>query len=106
MGAIRILLAIIVLLNHSGFLLNVFDAGLAVETFFIVSGFYMALILNEKYIGKNNSYKLFISNRFLKLYPIYWVVLVLSLMFELSYLAIKGGGGLLWRAGCLFHKVF
>lgn len=39
----------------------------------------MALILNEKYTGKN-SYKLFITNRFLRIYPLYWLVLVLSLI--------------------------
>jgi peptidoglycan/LPS O-acetylase OafA/YrhL len=53
---------------------------IAVKTFFIISGFYMSLILNEKYIGGNKSYKLFISNRFLKLFPIYWVILALTLV--------------------------
>lgn len=38
----------------------------------------MSLILNEKY--KKGSYKLFISNRFLRLYPIYWCVLVLTII--------------------------
>src|SRR6185312_14081224 len=52
----------------------------AVQSFFIISGFYMSLILNEKYIGKNNSYKLFISNRFLRLYPVYWAVLLCMLL--------------------------
>ncbi len=46
---------------------------MAVETFFIISGFYMSLILNHKY----NNYQLFITNRFLRIYPIYWVVLIL-----------------------------
>ena len=41
----------------------------------------MTLILNEKYVGVNNSYKLFISNRFLRLYPIYWIVLFLTIAY-------------------------
>lgn len=41
----------------------------------------MSLVLNEKYIGKNESYKLFISNRFLRLFPTYWCVLILTLLF-------------------------
>jgi len=52
------------------------DAQVAVRSFFIISGFYMALILNEKYIGKNGTYKLFITNRFMRIFPIYWVILI------------------------------
>jgi len=51
---------------------------MAVETFFIISGFYMSLILESRYKGKN-SYKLFITNRFLRIYPIYWVILVMTI---------------------------
>lgn len=40
----------------------------------------MALILHEKYVGKNGSYWLFWGNRFLRIYPLYWSVLVLSIV--------------------------
>jgi peptidoglycan/LPS O-acetylase OafA/YrhL len=81
MGVLRLILAISVILTHSGLLFGYAGMGglVAVETFFIASGFYMSLILNEKYIG-NNSYKLFISNRLLKLLPVYWVVLILVIV--------------------------
>ena len=52
----------------------------AVQAFYIISGFYMTLILKEKYIGKNGSYVLFISNRLLRLFPVYWGVLLLTLL--------------------------
>jgi peptidoglycan/LPS O-acetylase OafA/YrhL len=52
----------------------------AVESFYIISGFYMSLIINEKYVGLNKSYKLFITNRFLRLFPIYWVILLLTIL--------------------------
>lgn len=39
----------------------------------------MALILNEKYKGPG-SYYLFITNRFLRLLPAYWVVLALTVL--------------------------
>jgi peptidoglycan/LPS O-acetylase OafA/YrhL len=80
MGIIRVLLALSVVLGHleSGF--RMISPPLAVESFFIISGFYMSLILNEKYINANNSYKLFITNRLLKLYPIYVVVLLLMIV--------------------------
>jgi len=60
-----------------------FPGKTAVETFYIISGFYMSLILNEKYLKKKNSYKLFITNRFLRLFPSYWVVLLITITFSL-----------------------
>ncbi len=52
----------------------------AVQSFYIISGFYMALILNEKYNTQPNAYRLFISNRLLKLMPVYWLVIILVLI--------------------------
>lgn len=82
MGIIRFLLAFSVVIFHSAPLLGLgfMDGIVAVKGFFMISGFYMALILNEKYIDKNNSYKLFISNRLLRIYPMYWVMLVLTIL--------------------------
>lgn len=48
------------------------SAGEAVQLFFVISGFYMALILSKKY----QSATLFYSNRFLRLYPTYALVLL------------------------------
>lgn len=84
MGLLRLLLAAAVVAEHStpicGFR---FTGGhLAVRLFFIISGFYMALILTTKYTADHpNRYWLFISNRFLRIYPCYYVVLALSLLF-------------------------
>jgi peptidoglycan/LPS O-acetylase OafA/YrhL len=82
MGLIRFILAIGVVFSHAGMAFGFTSLGgsVAVQAFFIISGFYIALILNEKYIEQNNSYQLFISNRFLRIYPIYWVVFILTLL--------------------------
>ncbi len=40
------------------------------------------MILNEKYIGSNGSFRLFITNRFLRLFPAYWFVIVLIISFS------------------------
>jgi len=82
MGVLRLLLALSVVLNHSYgiFKINLLGGPLAVQAFFIISGFYMSLILNEKYVQKG-SYKLFITNRFMRIYPIYAVVLISSILF-------------------------
>ena len=54
----------------------------------------MSLILNEKYIKGNNSYKLFITNRFLRIYPIYWTILILVvLMPAIDYVFFHGQPG-------------
>lgn len=92
MGLIRIILAIAVVIAHSSSIFGFRFVGgqLAVQSFFMVSGFYMTLILNEKYIGKNNSYKLFITNRFLRLYPIYWIVLLLTIIYGISFSLYNG----------------
>ncbi|MFT6166285.1 MAG: peptidoglycan/LPS O-acetylase OafA/YrhL [Vicingaceae bacterium] len=76
------LLALSVVLSHSSSILGIDLVGgrVAVQAFYIISGFYMTLILKEKYIGKNGSYGLFISNRLLRLFPVYWSVLLLTLL--------------------------
>jgi peptidoglycan/LPS O-acetylase OafA/YrhL len=90
MGLLRLLLAISVLLFHANAAgLQFAGGGVAVEAFFLISGFYMALILHEKYTGPG-SYRLFISNRFLKLYPAYWTVLIAALVFQLLYWLFTG----------------
>jgi len=50
--------------------------------------------LNEKYIGKNNSYQLFISNRFLRLFPIYWTVLILTALVAFIVIIKTNGNNL------------
>jgi len=90
MGYIRIILAAAVLLDHLGISSVVkiikFDTTTAVQSFFVISGFYMSLILNEKYIEKSKSYFLFMSNRILRLYPIYWIVLLIASIIFIPHL--------------------
>lgn len=93
MGIFRFLLAISVVFAHCGSIYKIELVGgkLAVQAFYIISGFYMTMILNEKYIGLNNSYKLFISNRLLRLFPIYWAVLLGTLV-TCYWIGIKSEG--------------
>ena len=91
MGIFRLLLAISVLCGHASgqlhwhgtsfFGLKPVPGTLAVQYFFMISGFYMALILTEKYIGKQ-SYFVFIQQRFLRLYPAYYVIILFTLIVE------------------------
>jgi len=62
---------------------------MAVEAFFIISGFYMSLILEEKYAPEN--FRLFMSNRLLRLFPVYWAVLIAAVIHSLVIHKISGG---------------
>jgi peptidoglycan/LPS O-acetylase OafA/YrhL len=78
MGLIRVLLALAVVTTHSKVLFGLGFTGLvygknAVEMFYTISGFYMALILNQKYTGPG-SYRTFIKSRLFRIYPAYAVV--------------------------------
>lgn len=83
MGVFRFLLALCVIATHCGamFGLQLLPGNLAVEAFFIISGFYMAMVLTEKYFKIAGYYKLFITNRFLRIYPVYWLVLLLIALY-------------------------
>lgn len=87
MGVFRLFLALSVLLGHTrghGFFgLSFVYPEIAVQTFFMISGFYMALILNEKYIHPGR-YKTFLEQRFLRLYPAYFILLVLVVLVDLT----------------------
>ncbi len=72
---VRVALALAVLLSHLPLASYKFiSGGLAVQCFFIVSGFYMALVLGGKY----KDVGLFYSNRLLRLFPTYFAMCVLG----------------------------
>lgn len=86
MGILRFILALAVVFVHTRHIygsdfygMRLMGGVVAVQAFYIISGFYMALILNTKYVGAG-AYRVFIGNRFLRIYPIYWVVLILTVV--------------------------
>jgi peptidoglycan/LPS O-acetylase OafA/YrhL len=95
MGLLRFLLALSVIVAHCGPVFGVkFSSGeIAVEAFFIISGFYMALTLTEKYFKAPNYYRLFITNRLLRLYPMYWAMLILIFFADLVHGYFNGQYG-------------
>lgn len=78
MGMVRLLLALSVVMAHAS---PIFGQGLvggraAVQCFFVISGFYITMILNQDY--RNAS--LFYLNRALRIYPTYFVVMAFMLV--------------------------
>lgn len=110
MGVFRCLLALSVLLVHDmdGWF-KLIDGAAAVQCFFLISGFYMALVLNERYrdVGR------FYFNRALRLLPTYWAVVLLTLAAATlatkpTFIATALQSDLTWdaRALVLFSSVF
>lgn len=90
------MLAMCVLFGHSVPFgpLNYLDGTFAVESFFVISGFYMAFVLSQKYtrqkLGK--SYVgIFYLSRYLRLYPAYLAAFVSFLLLD-------------WIAAALYHS--
>jgi peptidoglycan/LPS O-acetylase OafA/YrhL len=87
-GILRILLALAVVVGHVSniSLLGIMTPQEAVRIFFVISGFYIALILNKKY----DSLYLFYSNRFARLYPAYALTLLATIGWFWIYSAYTG----------------
>lgn len=75
LGLIRVALALAVLLSHlPPATFKFISGGLAVQGFFVVSGFYMSLVL----CGKYNDTGLFYTNRLLRLLPAYFAMMLIA----------------------------
>src|ERR1700719_752278 len=85
MGFIRTLLALSVAdfhgyhIAHAQHILSLewANGAVAVQTFFVLSGFYMALVLSRKYADKGPI--TFYRARFLRLFPAYWLACLLTI---------------------------
>lgn len=78
MGILRLLFALSVVVYHARepYGLFLFNQSAAILSFFIISGFYMALILDGKYQSKISFY----ISRALRIFPLYWIALSLTLI--------------------------
>ena len=81
MGILRLFLAMSVVAGHAKttvFGFNGIGAYYAVNFFFIISGFYMAMVLNEKYKDINPIY--FYKSRALRLFPVYYIGVFIAIV--------------------------
>ena len=96
MGIFRVLLALLVVCAHLAVVddkgvINWLTGGaiMAVNVFFLLSGFYMTLVLDRKYKNKTKS---FLLSRALRLYPLYWIALVLTWVMQFNSSLIMPAG--------------
>ena len=88
MGIIRFLLAASVICAHFGGIYgnNLIGGALAVQSFFLLSGFYIVLILEENFSVKSfQEYKSFLSSRLFRLYPAYWLSLAIKFIWGVGF---------------------
>lgn len=88
MGMLRLYLALCIVVAHSRHYAPFawLDPLQAVQVFFLISGFYMELILTRKY---TNTYS-FYSNRFLRIFVPYWTCLLLVVLVSMVCRAAFG----------------
>ena len=83
MGLLRLLLSLSVLAAHTQYWPKYFHGvgGLsAVEIFFVISGFYMSLVLSKTYKGNRRA---FYINRILRIYPLFYIVLIATFILDI-----------------------
>lgn len=77
MGMLRLLLATTVMLSHYN-VIEVSLATMAVCCFYIISGFYMQLLLSPPGVNVTNFY----MSRALRIYPLYWTLTLATLLIQ------------------------
>lgn len=100
MGVLRLVLALIVCADHFHGAVSAplpaflgLGADMAVEVFFVISGFYMGMILSVKYAGPSRTMA-FYKSRFFRLFPVYWAIVLLYLA---ALVALRLGTGRWWH---------
>jgi peptidoglycan/LPS O-acetylase OafA/YrhL len=83
-GAYRTFLALMVVALHIGGIPII--GAYAVFGFYCLSGYLMTLIMQKNYGYSTHGFKKYALNRFLRLYPLYWI----SVLFTLVLIGISG----------------
>lgn len=92
MGVLRFFLALSVLTSHirpkEHNFLPLLEGGVSVLIFFMISGFYISMVLQEKYLARPGGRARFFANRALRIFPLYLCALLLT-QIQFSYDGMK-----------------
>jgi peptidoglycan/LPS O-acetylase OafA/YrhL len=88
MGTLRFTFTLTILLGHIysifGFRYHeLLSSPIAFESFFLLSGFYMAMVWHYDYNKAPNGFKKFLTKRVLRIFPLYWLVLLVTICISL-----------------------
>lgn len=78
MGCLRIYLAIVVVFGHTIGQISI-GSSYAVEIFFLISGYLIASVLDR---GAYKNYTSYLASRLLRIFPLYWLILVITLLYR------------------------
>jgi peptidoglycan/LPS O-acetylase OafA/YrhL len=99
-GAYRLFLALMVLVSHS----SRFDLGpWAVFSFFVLSGYWIYRMWDEKYSRIEGGVIAFYKSRFWRLFPVFWMANLLLITANALF-GIRGAYGILAKS--TFHTIF
>ncbi|MGY5330385.1 acyltransferase family protein [Pseudomonas protegens] len=113
MGLFRIFLALFVIAGHSQAdvfgVIGITWSSMAVFVFFVISGFYMALVMDTKY--KDSPIRSFYFSRAARIFPTYWLAAIFSVislycMFGSSYFVPFTSVSFLDQALIVFTNIF
>lgn len=79
-GAVRLTLASFVAASHLWVDMTQGYAAYAVWAFFVLSGFLMTLILTTKYGFDGPGLRSYAFNRFMRIFPLYWIAVAMGLL--------------------------
>ena len=87
LGILRYLLAVMVVLSHLWYDPMWWQGAYAVFCFYLISGYLMCLVINETYTGPGGIGR-YALNRILRIYPIYLLVLGLSILVTIGFQSV------------------
>jgi peptidoglycan/LPS O-acetylase OafA/YrhL len=83
MGILRLYLALCIVAEHGGGQIlpwRMHNGTQAVQIFYMISGFYMAMVLSTRYSNPRDFY----LSRFLRIFPTYWIILAGTIILSLA----------------------
>lgn len=88
MGKLRFILATFVVLQHIARVPYI--GGHSVVFFFVISGYLMTLVMQTSYGDGPTGFSRFWANRFLRLFPVYWITILITIGLLLVFPATSG----------------
>lgn len=91
MGTLRFFLAVSIVVAHAGpvFGVSLADPRVAIQMFYLMSGFSMAMVWEGRYAASRRPALTFFRSRALRIYPLYFVVLILTVLLSIyAWLAL------------------